>query len=283
MKKNSFLFISFLAFSVVSFAQINFPPSYVEVEITGIESCAPGDQTVNFDVTWDYGQPILTPEIFYFRLKIENTYNNNGPVFSVNAFIQNWVTNRGGFISANPNAAGFYHVFLPNGGHVKDDPSNPYMKTITIATKLDPVAPAGTGGPGGVAAPGNPQPRIWVSHFKTYTSLSDTWTLLDDHNDYNSVIIDCIGGYRAAAPESDLTDSNIDISIWPNPTSSTLNISQVQDLDYINIYSSTGILQDSKVLMANQKLSIGHLNSGHYILEIILKDGNRKHIKFSKL
>jgi len=84
--------------------------------------------------------------------------------------------------------------------------------------------------------------------------------------------------------ESSIEDlaKNIDLNIYPNPSSDFINVEGIEDAKVsASIYSISGALLQSNVSL-DQQIDIRSLENGSYILAI-KGDGWKRGISFSKL
>lgn len=71
------------------------------------------------------------------------------------------------------------------------------------------------------------------------------------------------------------------ITIYPNPTKNTLNITKVQDGSKYKIYDSAGRLAQTGIIYAN-KIDVSNLINGVFMIDIEAKNGERAQKKFIK-
>ncbi|MDO6597745.1 choice-of-anchor Q domain-containing protein [Oceanihabitans sp. 2_MG-2023] len=96
---------------------------------------------------------------------------------------------------------------------------------------------------------------------------------------FNSIVD--MGAYESVSTLSttDFELNTNEISLYPNPTSSILNIKSKQDVETVTIYSVLG----KKVLKAETKtIDVSNLSQGIYIMKIITKDNSETVKRFIK-
>lgn len=71
------------------------------------------------------------------------------------------------------------------------------------------------------------------------------------------------------------------VKIYPNPFSDAVTIDRPELIGSLNIFDASGKLVMQSV-KAEQKLTLSHLISGTYILQILMKDGTRQSVKLIK-
>ncbi|MBM7418876.1 MULTISPECIES: GEVED domain-containing protein [Chryseobacterium] len=137
--------------------------------------------------------------------------------------------------------------------------TTPSTASITI--------PAGT-------ALGNYRMRVMCDYNATAPSNACGPTTRGEYLDFKLQVVDVLG-------TSDLTTKNKEVSIYPNPFSDVVYISETKDLKTVKVFDLTGRAVKT-IENPTKEISLGSLNSGLYLITMYFKDGSKNTVKAIK-
>ncbi|WP_404985045.1 GEVED domain-containing protein [Chryseobacterium sp. M5] len=137
--------------------------------------------------------------------------------------------------------------------------TTPSTASITI--------PAGT-------ALGNYRMRVMCDYNATAPSNACGPTTRGEYLDFKLQVVDVLG-------TSDLTTKNKEVSIYPNPFSDVVYISETKDLKTVKVFDLTGRAVKT-IENPTKEISLGSLNSGLYLITMYFKDGSQNTVKAIK-
>lgn len=137
--------------------------------------------------------------------------------------------------------------------------TTPSTASITI--------PAGT-------ALGNYRMRVMCDYNATVPSNACGPTTRGEYLDFKLQVVDVLG-------TSDLTTKNKEVSIYPNPFSDVVYISETKDLKTVKVFDLTGRAVKT-IENPTKEISLGSLNSGLYLITMYFKDGSQNTVKAIK-
>ncbi|MBK8807564.1 MAG: Ig-like domain-containing protein [Bacteroidales bacterium] len=114
---------------------------------------------------------------------------------------------------------------------------------------------------------------------KIYNDGTSTQVAIDATYDYLSNALDVFETFR---DKVDVTEVNIEISVYPNPATSYVIIEASEEMESIVVTSILGYTEVIKVGTSTYKYDITGLSLGEYILTIKLTDGSVKPASFIK-
>lgn len=137
--------------------------------------------------------------------------------------------------------------------------TTPSTASITI--------PAGT-------ALGNYRMRVMCDYNATAPSNACGPTTRGEYLDFKLQVVDVLG-------TSDLTTKNKEVSIYPNPFSDVVYISETKDLKTVKVFDLAGRVVKT-IENPSKEISLGSLNSGLYLITMYFKDGSQNTVKAIK-
>lgn len=137
--------------------------------------------------------------------------------------------------------------------------TTPSTASITI--------PAGT-------ALGNYRMRVMCDYNATAPSNACGPTTRGEYLDFKLQVVDVLG-------TSDLTTKNKEVSIYPNPFSDVVYISETKDLKTVKVFDLTGRAVKT-IENPSKEISLGSLKSGLYLITTYFKDGSQATVKAIK-
>ncbi|VXB53205.1 MULTISPECIES: GEVED domain-containing protein [Chryseobacterium] len=137
--------------------------------------------------------------------------------------------------------------------------TTPSTASITI--------PAGT-------ALGNYRMRVMCDYNATAPSNACGPTTRGEYLDFKLQVVDVLG-------TSDLTTKNKEVSIYPNPFSDVVYISETKDLKTVKVFDLTGRAVKT-IENPSKEISLGSLKSGLYLITMYFKDGSQNTVKAIK-
>ncbi|MGE6394824.1 GEVED domain-containing protein [Chryseobacterium scophthalmum] len=137
--------------------------------------------------------------------------------------------------------------------------TTPSTASITI--------PAGT-------ALGNYRMRVMCDYNATAPSNACGPTTRGEYLDFKLQVVDVLG-------TSDLATKNKEISVYPNPFSDVVYISETKDLKTVKVFDLTGRAVKT-IENPTKEISLGSLNSGLYLITMYFKDGSQNTVKAIK-
>lgn len=137
--------------------------------------------------------------------------------------------------------------------------TTPSTASITI--------PAGT-------ALGNYRMRVMCDYNATAPSNACGPTTRGEYLDFKLQVVDVLG-------TSDLTTKNKEVSIYPNPFSDVVYISETKDLKTVKVFDLTGRAVKT-IENPTKEISLGSLRSGLYLITTYFKDGSQATVKAIK-
>ncbi|WP_411812079.1 GEVED domain-containing protein [Chryseobacterium scophthalmum] len=121
---------------------------------------------------------------------------------------------------------------------------------------------------------GNYRMRVMCDYNATAPSNACGPTTRGEYLDFKLQVVDVLG-------TSDLTTKNKEVSIYPNPFSDVVYISETKDLKTVKVFDLTGRAVKT-IENPTKEISLGSLKSGLYLITTYFKDGSQATVKAIK-